>query len=102
VDNVLGLARTGLIFTGFQEGAQPGGGGWPHLAKQSLVFHTMWRPAGFGGCWGGGAAGTLSWLGSLYCRSCLGELLCGVVRFFLCIPLICIVVVAVSLCLLFC
>jgi len=24
---VLGLARTGLIFTGLQEGAQPGGGG---------------------------------------------------------------------------
>ena len=44
---VLGLARTGLIFTRLQEGAQPGGGGWPHLAKQSLVFHTMWRHAGF-------------------------------------------------------
>jgi len=26
-DSVLGLARTGLIFTGIQEGAQPGGGG---------------------------------------------------------------------------
>jgi len=25
--SVLGLARTGLIFTGLQEGAQPGGGG---------------------------------------------------------------------------
>ena len=25
--DVLGLARTGLIFTGLQEGAQPGGGG---------------------------------------------------------------------------
>jgi len=25
--NVLGSARTGLIFTGLQEGAQPGGGG---------------------------------------------------------------------------
>jgi len=25
--DVLGLARTGLIFTGIQEGAQPGGGG---------------------------------------------------------------------------
>ena len=30
---VLGLARTGLIFTGLQEGAQPGGGAWPHLAR---------------------------------------------------------------------
>jgi len=47
VDNVLGLARTGLIFTGLQEGAQPGGGGWPHLAKQSPIFHTMWHHAGF-------------------------------------------------------
>ena len=26
-EDVLGLARTGLIFTGLQEGAQPGGGG---------------------------------------------------------------------------
>jgi len=26
-DSVLGLARTGLIFTRIQEGAQPGGGG---------------------------------------------------------------------------
>ena len=25
--SVLGLARTGLIFTGIQEGVQPGGGG---------------------------------------------------------------------------
>jgi len=27
ITSVLGLARTGLIFTGIQEGAQPGGGG---------------------------------------------------------------------------
>jgi len=27
VDNILGSARTGLIFTELQEGAQPGGGG---------------------------------------------------------------------------
>jgi len=46
------LARTGLIFTGLQEGAQPGGGGWPHLAKQSPVFHTMCRHAEFR--WQGG------------------------------------------------
>ena len=55
MDNVLGLARTGLIFTGLQEGAQQGGGGWPHLAKQSPVFHTMWRHAGFR--WGGRRSG---------------------------------------------
>ena len=44
-----------LIFTGLQEGAQPGGGGWPHLAKQSPVFHTLWRHAGFR--WGGRGGG---------------------------------------------
>ena len=43
---VRGLARTGLIFTGLQEGAQPGGGGWPHLAKQSPVFQILLK-AGF-------------------------------------------------------
>jgi len=48
---VLGSVRTGLIFTGLQEGAQPGAGGWPHLAEQSPVFHTLWRHAGFR--WGG-------------------------------------------------
>ena len=47
--SVLGLTRTGLILTGLQEGAQPGGGGWPHLAKQSPVFHTMWRWVPVGG-----------------------------------------------------
>jgi len=55
VDNVLGLARTGLIFTGLQEGAQPAqpaGGGWRHLAKQSPVFHTM---CSHGLRWGGAA-----------------------------------------------
>ena len=67
------MARTGLIFTGLQEGAQLGEG-WPHLAKQSRVFHTMCRHAGF--WWGGGAAGTQSWLGSARHRSCPGERVC--------------------------
>jgi len=60
VDNVLGLARTGLIFTGLQEGALPGGGGWPHLSKQSPVFHTMWRHVVFR--WGGGGRRGRNWL----------------------------------------
>jgi len=47
VDNVLGSARPGLIFTRIQEEAQPGGLTQPHLAKQSRVFHTMCRHAGF-------------------------------------------------------
>ena len=37
--SVLGLARTGLIFTGHQEGAQPGGGGdptWANRARYSI------------------------------------------------------------------
>jgi len=101
VDNVLGLARTGLIFTGLQEGAQPGGGGWPHLAKQSPVFLTMWRHAGFR--WmGGGAAGTHSQFGRARRRSCSGEWLSGSCSSLLCFLLICIVVVSASLCLLFC
>jgi len=41
VDNVLGLARTGLIFTGLQEGAQLGRGvgadpTWPNRAGYSI------------------------------------------------------------------
>ena len=88
---VLGLARTGLIFTRIQEGTQPGGGGWPHLAKQSPVFHTMWCHAGF--WWGRMAWG--NWLAAgermapvLSSR----ESLCEFVSYFL---LICIVVVPV-------
>ena len=62
--SVLGLARTGLIFTGIQEGAQPGGGGWPHLAKQSPVFYTMCRHGGFR--WGGrrGGKALAAWVGA--------------------------------------
>ena len=50
--------------------------GWPHLAKQSRVFHTMCRHAGFwwGGSWG---AGIHSRLGSAQQRCGLGERLCG-------------------------
>jgi len=43
---VLASARRGLIFTRSQKGTQPGG--LTHLAKQSRVFHTMCRHAGFG------------------------------------------------------
>ena len=63
MDNVLGSARTGLIFTRIQEGSQLGGLTLPNLVKQSRVFHTMCRHAGF--LWGGGsgAVGTHSWFG---------------------------------------
>jgi len=82
VDNVLGLARTGLIFTGLQEGAQLGGGGSPHLAKQSPVFsipsHVMsrWVPVGGAARWelthgsGGCGAGPVRESGSVV-RVCI-------------------------------
>jgi len=89
VDNVLGSARTGLIFTGIQEGAQPGR---PNLAKQSRVFHTMYRHAGFllGVSW---AAGTLSRLGTAWRWRA--------VRVALSVPAVCVFSLSVSLLLLF-
>jgi len=47
VDNVLSSARTGLIFTRLQEGAQPGGLTQPQPG-QRRVFHTMCLHAGWG------------------------------------------------------
>ena len=98
-NTVLGLARAGLIFTGLQEGAQPGGGGWPHLAKQSPVFHTMCRHAGFrwgrrcGGkalaAWGGAASVLFRESGCCTGRGCVFSLFVSLLFLF-------------SLCLLFC
>jgi len=58
---VLGLARTGLIFTGIQEGAQPGGLIRPGQTEQGIPYHvpSCWVPVG--GSW---AAGTHLRLGS--------------------------------------
>ena len=57
------MARTGLIFTGIQEGAQPGGLTQPQpgQAKPGIPYHvpSCWAPVG-----GSGAAGISSWLGS--------------------------------------
>jgi len=93
---VLRLARTGLIFTRIQEGAQPGGLTQPQPG-QSRVFHTMCRHAGFR--WGGsGAAGTHSRLGRVERPCGPRERVCfagSVLRFVLCNPLFCIVVVTV-------
>jgi len=50
---VLASARTGLIFTRIQEGAQPGGLTQPQPG-QSRIFHTICCHAGFR--WGGGGA----------------------------------------------
>jgi len=88
--SVLGSTRTGLIFTGIQEGAQPGGLTQPGQTEPGIPYHVP-------SCWvlvgGSGAAGTLSRLGSVRQRSRRAAL--WVVRFVLCFPLICIVVVPV-------
>jgi len=102
VDDVLGLARTGLIFTGIQEG-NPGrdtaGRADPNLAKESRVFHTMCCHTGFR--WGGAARRELTRgsgghkSGSVReSGSALQALFCGFVFY---IPLFCIIVVAVPL-----
>jgi len=58
---VLGLARTGLIFTRIQEVAQPGGLTPPGQTEQGIPYPvpSCWVPVG-----GSRAAGTLSWLES--------------------------------------
>jgi len=58
---VLGLARTGLIFTRIQEGTQPDGVTPPGQTEQGIPYHVP-------SCWvlvrGSWAAGIHSWLGS--------------------------------------
>ena len=75
VQVVLGLARTGLIFTGIQEGAQPGGLTQPQpgQTEPGIPYHvpSCWVPEG------GGAAGTHSRLGSAWRRSYPGERVCS-------------------------
>jgi len=75
---VLGLARTGLILTGIQEGAQLGGLTPPGQTEQGIPYHVLscWVPVG-GAAWrelsrglgigGGGHGGQLSGLCSLCC-----------------------------------
>jgi len=46
---VLGLARTGLIFTGLQEGAQPGGLTPPGQTEQGIPYHVPSRWVSVGG-----------------------------------------------------
>jgi len=73
-DAVQGLARTGLIFTEIQEGAQPGGLTPPGQTEPSIPYHvpSCWVPVG--GSW---VVGTHSRLGSVWRRSSPGERLCG-------------------------
>ena len=71
MDSVLGLARTGLIFTGIQEGTQPGGLTPPGQTEQGIPYHVLscWVPVGRN--W---AAGTHSRLGSVWRRERLSGL----------------------------
>ena len=88
---VLCLARTRLIFTGIQEGTQPGGLTPPGQTEPGIPYHvpSCWVPVG-----GSGAAGTHSQLRSTQQRQ-FGRAALWVVQFVLCIPLFCIVVVPV-------
>jgi len=75
-EDVLGLARTGLIFIGIQQGAQLGGLTPPGQTEQGIPYHVLscWVPVG--GSWG---AGTHLQLGSARHQSGPGEQerLCG-------------------------
>ena len=90
--NFLGSARTGLIFTGLQEGTQPGGLTPPGQTEPGIPYHVPPCWVLVGGSW---AAGTHSRLGSMRLRSGPGESALWVVRFVLSFPLICIIVVPV-------
>jgi len=86
---VLGLARTGLIFTRIQEGAQPGGLTQPQpgQTEPGIPYHVPSRWVPVGESW---AAGTHSWAPVRSARTAV-----WVVRFVLCFLLICIIVVPV-------
>ena len=75
--SVLGLARTGLIFTGLQEGAQPRGWGLtpPGQTEPGIPYRVTLGSGGGGGAAGthsrgSGAcgAGTVQESGSVFCR----------------------------------
>jgi len=87
---VLGSARTGLIFTGIQEGARLGGLTPPGQTEQGIPYHvpSCWVPEA-----GSRVEGTRSRLRSA--RRWCGRTALWVVRFVLCFLLICIVVVPV-------
>jgi len=89
---VLDSARTGLIFTGIQEGTQPSGLTPPGQTEQGIPYHVPSCCVLVGGS---GAAGTYSWLRRAQHRSGPGERLSG-----LC-GLCCIFSLSVSLLLLF-
>jgi len=93
--SVLGSTRTGLIFTGIQEGTQPVGLTPPGQTEPGITYHVPHAGFRWGGAgrrelcrgWGGHSGGAVRESGSV-----LWALFCG---FVLCIPLFCIVVVIV-------
>jgi len=95
---VLGLARTGLIFTGLQKGAQPGGLTPPGQTEQGIPYHvpSCWVPVG-GERRGGNSLAARK--GSAVVRSERVVLFCW---FVLRIPLFLYRCCSCSLCLLFC
>jgi len=76
--SVLGSARTGLIFTGIQEGAQPGGLTPPDQTEPGIPYHvpSCWVPVG-GGLGGGNGlaaqerAALVQESGSVGCAVCV-------------------------------
>jgi len=86
---VLGSSRTGLIFTGLQEGTEPAGLTQPGQTEQGIPYHVLscWVPVR--GSW---ATGTQSRLRSSWQRR-LRRAALWVLQFVLCILLIGIVVV---------
>jgi len=90
--SVLGLARTGLIFTRIQEGTQPGGLTQPGQTEQGIPYHVPSCQVPAGGSW---VVGTLSWLGSTLRRAVRVAPCVLLFCFLLCILLICIIVVPV-------
>jgi len=89
---VLGLARTGLIFTRIQKGAQPGGLIQTSQTEQGIPYHVLSRWVPVGGELGRGNSLAAQEHAALV-RSVRMAL--WVVRFVLCFCLICIVVVPV-------
>jgi len=89
--HVLGLARTGLIFTRSQEGTQPGGLNQPGQTEQGIPYHVL-------PCWvlGGGAGRGGSGVGAQECvgHRAVGVAL-GILQFILCILLFSTVVLTV-------
>ena len=73
MDDVLGLGRTGLIFTRIQEGTQPGWLTQPGQTEQGIPYHVLSCWVLVGGSWAGG---THSRLRSARHRSGPGEWLC--------------------------